>query len=329
MYFSHNFYLGINRRFWETLCPSSILLPMATTGVIKKLAGDVRNPLNLLTFKVDDLDKYTHLSHFSNWLLYTPEMEACACLLMQTEYSIYYEKALLDIPDVPSGGKTVESKCSVFSTTILTTPTDDASKSKLDCYYYLHVYPCPDEDALAWWKAHADGFLVLSCMVRDVLAVPGASVPVEWLFSSSQWTITDVWCHMTAEGASMTICMKEWLKEGLGHSIKFIISRERCHDPTYSPPNYLVLGAQSLSSGFNPYASWTRTWPPNKVPLTCKPPGLRNTCLGHTRQLLINSGFIPKPSKHSTHQSLHLPSFLCNPDFPTLGVPGVLVTWDA
>jgi hypothetical protein len=25
-----------------------------------------------------------------------------------------------------------------------------------------------------------------------------------------------------------------------------------CHDPTYSPPNYLVLGAQSLSSGFNP-----------------------------------------------------------------------------
>lgn len=77
------------------------------------------------------------------------------------------------------------------------------------------------------------------------------------------------------------------------------------------------FGIQSLDLGCNPYASWTWTWPPNKVPLTCKPPGLRNTCLGHTIQLLINSGFIPEPSKHSTHQSLHLPSFLCNPDFPT------------
>lgn len=154
-------------------------------------------------------------------------MEACACLLMQTEYSIYHEKALLDIPDVPSSGKTVESKCSLFSITILITPTDDASKSELDHYYNLHVYPCPDEDALAWWNAHADRFLVLSCMVRDVLAVPGVSVPMEQLFSSSRQTITDAWCCMTAESASMTICMKEWLKEGLGHSIEFLTSRER------------------------------------------------------------------------------------------------------
>ena len=89
------------------------------------------------------------------------------------------------------------------------------------------------------------------------------------------------------------------------------------------------FGIQSLDSGYNPYASWTRTWPPNQVPLTCKPPGLRNTCLGHTIQLLINSGFIPESSKHSTHQSLHFLNFLCNPDFPTFGVPRVLITRDA
>lgn len=70
-----------------------------------------------------------------------------------------------------------------------------------------------------------------------------------------------------------------------------------------------------LDSGCNPYASQTWNWPPNQVPLTCKPPGLRKTCLGHVIQLLITSGFIPEPSKYSTQQSLHFPSFLCKPNF--------------
>lgn len=39
-------------------------------------------------------------------------------------------------------------------------------------------------------------------------------------------TITNVHCCMMADNTSMTICMKEWLKVGLGHGIEFLTGRE-------------------------------------------------------------------------------------------------------
>ncbi len=168
------------------------------------------------------------MAHFSNRLLYTPEMEARARLLMRTEYDLYRENFSADQPNVSKCGNAAEkSKQSVFSAAILSLTVTDTSKSELERYYDPHIYPCTDEDALGWWKAHSMEFPVLSCMARDILAAPGVSVPVERLFSSSRRTITDACCRLTADSASMTICTKEWLKQGLGHNISFLTSRER------------------------------------------------------------------------------------------------------
>ena len=95
------------------------------------------------------------------------------------------------------------------------------------------AYLCLDGDALKWWKMgfifyvllllltialqiHAVDFPVLSRIAHDILAIPGVSISVERLFSSSKHTLSDARSAMTAESASKTVVAKEWLKKGLG-----------------------------------------------------------------------------------------------------------------
>jgi len=91
---------------------------------------------------------------------------------------------------------------------------------------------------LKWWKVgiifyvlllpttalqiHAVDFPVLALIARDILAIPGVSISVERLFSSSKHTLSDARSAMTAESASKTVVAKEWLKKGLGVGINYL-----------------------------------------------------------------------------------------------------------
>ncbi|KIP09367.1 hypothetical protein PHLGIDRAFT_67779, partial [Phlebiopsis gigantea 11061_1 CR5-6] len=65
-------------------------------------------------------------------------------------------------------------------------------------------------------------FVVLKCVARDVLAIPGVSVSVERLFSQCKLTLSDQRSSMSAETASRTILAKEWLKRGLGDDVEYL-----------------------------------------------------------------------------------------------------------
>jgi hypothetical protein len=63
---------------------------------------------------------------------------------------------------------------------------------------------------------------VLALISRDILAIPGVSISVERLFSSSKHTLSDARSSMMAESASKTITTKEWLKKGFGYEVHYL-----------------------------------------------------------------------------------------------------------
>jgi hAT family C-terminal dimerisation region len=65
-------------------------------------------------------------------------------------------------------------------------------------------------------QIHAVDFPILTIIAHNILAIPGVSISVEWLFSSSKHTLSDSHSAMTAESASKTVVAREWLKKGLG-----------------------------------------------------------------------------------------------------------------
>jgi hAT family C-terminal dimerisation region len=71
-------------------------------------------------------------------------------------------------------------------------------------------------------QIHAVDFPILALIARDILAIPGVSISVERLFSSSKHTLSDSRSAMTAESASKTVVAKEWLKKGLGVGINYL-----------------------------------------------------------------------------------------------------------
>ena len=102
--------------------------------------------------------------------------------------------------------------------------------------FFSGTYLCLDGDVLKWWKVcdishvlllllttalqiHIVDFPMLAC---DVLAIPGVSISVEWLFSISKHTLSDSCSTMTADSTSKTVVVKEWLKKGLRVGINYL-----------------------------------------------------------------------------------------------------------
>ena len=71
-------------------------------------------------------------------------------------------------------------------------------------------------------QEHAADFPVLARIARDILASPGVSISVERLFSSSKHTLSDSRSSMTAESASKTVVVKEWLKKGFRDGMNYL-----------------------------------------------------------------------------------------------------------
>lgn len=52
-------------------------------------------------------------------------------------------------------------------------------------------------------------------MARDVLAIPGASVSVERLFSKARHICADTRSSLKARSITELMCCKEWIRAGL------------------------------------------------------------------------------------------------------------------
>jgi hypothetical protein len=63
---------------------------------------------------------------------------------------------------------------------------------------------------------------VLTHIAHDILAIPGVSISVEQLFSSSKHTLSNAHSAMMVESASKTVVAKEWLKKGFGVGINYL-----------------------------------------------------------------------------------------------------------
>ncbi|KAF5323187.1 hypothetical protein D9758_018064 [Tetrapyrgos nigripes] len=83
---------------------------------------------------------------------------------------------------------------------------------------------------LHWWKTHTgskDGFPIISRIARDFLAIPGASVSVERLFSSSRHLCSDLRSSLKAEMTTSAMCSKLWFKQGMfDFDVKRLVSAE-------------------------------------------------------------------------------------------------------
>ncbi|GBE89868.1 hypothetical protein SCP_1701940 [Sparassis crispa] len=69
---------------------------------------------------------------------------------------------------------------------------------------------------------HTKTFPILSRIARDILAIPGVSIAVERLFSSSKHTLSDVRSSLVALSGSKTMVSKERLKRGLGANLPYL-----------------------------------------------------------------------------------------------------------
>lgn len=71
-------------------------------------------------------------------------------------------------------------------------------------------------------QTHSTNYPVLARIARDVLAIPGVSISVERLFSSSKHTLSDTRSSLSAVSASKTVVVKEWLKKGFGENVNYL-----------------------------------------------------------------------------------------------------------
>jgi len=71
-------------------------------------------------------------------------------------------------------------------------------------------------------QTHLSDYPILAHMARDILDIPGVSISVEWLFSSSKHTLSNAHSSMMVESTSKTITAKEWLKKGFGYEVHYL-----------------------------------------------------------------------------------------------------------
>ncbi|CAO2176214.1 unnamed protein product [Urochloa humidicola] len=87
-----------------------------------------------------------------------------------------------------------------------------APKSEFDIYFEEDcVEDIANFNILAWWKAYADKFPILSIMARDFLAIPLSTVSSESAFSLGGRILGESRSSLTPEMLEALICGKDWL----------------------------------------------------------------------------------------------------------------------
>jgi hypothetical protein len=93
-------------------------------------------------------------------------------------------------------------------------PTSDAMAQPLQWWKVCGVSES-DDLYLTLVQKNAKDFPVLAKMARDFLAVPGASVSVECLFSSSKHICAATCSSLTASTITQALCVKHWYRSVL------------------------------------------------------------------------------------------------------------------
>ncbi|KAF5365434.1 hypothetical protein D9758_010856 [Tetrapyrgos nigripes] len=167
-----------------------------------------------------------------------------------------YESYVATAPAGPNGTSPVKPKKSTASDDLVQSLVDDIvsdsddglpmsqdrAASKLERYLLGEGGRGDSMKPLDWWKKHAKitedtrGFPIISRIARDFLAIPGTSVSVERLFSSSRHLCSDLRSSMKAETTTLAMCAKVWLKSGLFEfdSRKLISGRKRVEEKPVS-----------------------------------------------------------------------------------------------
>ena len=149
-----------------------------------------------------------------------PSIAAHARVLLEHVYDVYKVDGCMSEVTAFEVASTVTS---IFLDAIrnLTPSQQQAAVTEIETFF-SGAYPCLDSDVLKWWKVsvimylllllpttalqiHTVNFPVLARIARDILAIPGVSISVERLFSSSKHTLSDAHSAMTAESASKTV----------------------------------------------------------------------------------------------------------------------------
>jgi hypothetical protein len=71
-------------------------------------------------------------------------------------------------------------------------------------------------------QMHCVDYPNLAHTACDILAIPGVSISVEWLFSSSKHTLSDTHSWLTEVSALKTVVVKEWLKKGFEADVNYL-----------------------------------------------------------------------------------------------------------
>lgn len=97
---------------------------------------------------------------------------------------------------------------------------------------YLDENPIPrskDIDILLSWMGNSSKYPVLSCIARDVLAIPASSVASEAAFGTAKRIISDFRSSLAPETVQALICLQDWYR--VAGTSKF--STESIHDIAY------------------------------------------------------------------------------------------------
>ena len=88
---------------------------------------------------------------------------------------------------------------------------DDPLKWWKVCFHFAYSY----NYSLLVWRDHERDFLIVSLMAHNFLAIPGASVLVERLFSKSRHLCIDLQGLLKVATIMEAMCARQWLREGL------------------------------------------------------------------------------------------------------------------
>ena len=179
-----------------------------------------------------------HLAYFEDTSKWDLSIAKCACMLLEHLYDIYKADFSTSNTTAP---KVLPTSTSIFLDVIhnLTPNQQKASITEIKAFF-SSTYPCLDGNVLKWWKVNTcyEACLIINAdkcfsadtcswlphppIARDILVIPGVSISVKQLFSSSKHTLSDSQSDMTTESASKTVVTKEWLKKGFGVGVNYL-----------------------------------------------------------------------------------------------------------
>ncbi|KAK1357839.1 hypothetical protein POM88_051095 [Heracleum sosnowskyi] len=93
----------------------------------------------------------------------------------------------------------------------------EPTKSELEEYLTESIIPPSSKfDVLAWWKANASKFPILSKMASDVLSIPISTVASESTFSAGSRVIEPHRSCLKPETVEVLLCGADWVRELYG-----------------------------------------------------------------------------------------------------------------